>query len=156
MGHSDCQVPPGTGSGAARCRARVRPKHAQCKVRAPTRHHAISIPYLVFVCCGATCYSCACHHPARGTWGVGRMKADMTVTPAYSTRCTVLAVLVGAVHDRDPSRHGTGCARFFGTRCLPAAPGPSGECGLEALYGNSLEVRSAYLGHKRKLTRDIW
>ena len=30
------------------------------------------------------------------------------------------------------------------------------ECGLEALYGNSLEVRSAYLGHKRKLTRDIW
>ena len=30
-----------------------------------------------------------------------------------------------------------------------------GECGLEALYGNSLEVRSAYLGHKRKLTRDI-
>ena len=43
MGHSDCQVPPGTGSGAARCRARVRPKHAQCKVRAPTRHHAISL-----------------------------------------------------------------------------------------------------------------
>jgi hypothetical protein len=29
------------------------------------------------------------------------------------------------------------------------------KCGLEALYGNSLEVRSAYLGHKRKLTRDI-
>ena len=54
MGHSDFQVPPGTGSGAARCRARVRPKHAQCKVRASTRHHAISFPYLVFVCCGAT------------------------------------------------------------------------------------------------------
>jgi len=30
-----------------------------------------------------------------------------------------------------------------------------GECGLEALYGNSLEVRSACLGHIRKLTRDI-
>lgn len=56
------------------------------------------------------------------------MKADMTVTPAYSARCTVLAVLVGAVHGRDPSRHGTCCARFFGTRCLPAAPGPSGGC----------------------------
>ena len=42
---------------------------------------------------------------------VGRMKADMTVAPAYSTRCTVLAVLVGAVHDRDPSRHGTCFAR---------------------------------------------
>jgi hypothetical protein len=30
-----------------------------------------------------------------------------------------------------------------------------GECGLEALYGNSLEVRSAHLGHIRKLTKDI-